>query len=57
MTRWAQVVEQARAIVAEYGGRVAPRHVYYRLVVAKAIRHTTAAYRRLPAYLGVLRGL
>jgi hypothetical protein len=53
--RWADVVEQARAIVLEYDGGVTLRQVHYRAVPAGLIPNTPCAYRHLSSHLARAR--
>jgi hypothetical protein len=53
--RWAEVVEQARQVVAAYDGGVTLRQCFYRLAVAGVIPNTAAAYRKLSAHLAEAR--
>ncbi|MFG1966710.1 hypothetical protein [Nonomuraea sp. NPDC049028] len=53
--RWAEVVEQARVVIAAYEGGVTLRQCFYRLAVAGVIPNTAAAYRKLSAHLAEAR--
>ncbi|MEU7835631.1 hypothetical protein [Nonomuraea sp. NPDC049129] len=53
--RWAEVVEQARVVIAAYEGGVTLRQCFYRLAVAGVIPNTAAACRKLSAHLAEAR--
>ncbi|MFI5614978.1 hypothetical protein [Amycolatopsis sp. NPDC051903] len=52
---WAEVIEQARVVVASYAERVTLRQCFYRLVAAGAVPNTVAAYKRLSALTAAAR--
>ncbi|WP_233414886.1 hypothetical protein [Streptomyces sp. N35] len=49
MTRWAEVVEQARQVATGYESRVTLRQLFYRLCSLGVIPNRPAAYRKLSA--------
>ncbi|MFD7161160.1 hypothetical protein ACFV9C_41705 [Kribbella sp. NPDC059898] len=52
---WADVVDQARSIVASYAERVTLRQCFYRLVAAGTVPNTASAYKRLSALTAAAR--
>lgn len=54
-TEWADILEDAAAIVESYATSVTLRQLFYRLVSKGALRNTTAEYQQLSARTAVAR--